>query len=195
MNARKDEHPRHGDRRGAAFPAPFQRAFPAAIIEVPHDRCSVLPCSLCESPVSPRAFPLVVGLWLAWTAGANRDSRASVHSARCSTAALALPAPVLCYYLLCVWGRVWPFTGTQPGGRRRALRCRSLVWAARAAFASLDPNLGNAARSLGASGWRVFWRMELPLVLRPILAATALAFGRALAESLAAFWHREPTQP
>jgi ABC-type molybdate transport system permease subunit len=34
----------------------------------------------------------------------------------------------------------------------------------------------------------VFLRIELPLALRPILAATALAFARVLAEFAAAFW-------
>jgi ABC-type molybdate transport system permease subunit len=34
----------------------------------------------------------------------------------------------------------------------------------------------------------VFWRIEVPLALRPILAAIALAFARVLAEFAAAFW-------
>jgi ABC-type sulfate transport system permease component len=34
----------------------------------------------------------------------------------------------------------------------------------------------------------VFLRIELPLELRPILAAIALAFARVLAELAAAFW-------
>jgi molybdate transport system permease protein len=63
-----------------------------------------------------------------------------------------------------------------------------LIRASRTAFASLDQNLAKAARSLGASGWRVFLRIELPLALRPILAAIALAFARVLAELAAAFW-------
>jgi molybdate transport system permease protein len=63
-----------------------------------------------------------------------------------------------------------------------------LIRVSRTAFASLDPNLGKAARSLGASGWRVFLRIELPLALRPILTAIALAFARVLGELAAAFW-------
>ena len=39
-----------------------------------------------------------------------------------------------------------------------------------------------AARSLGASEWRVFWRVSLPLAWSQILAATALAFARSLGD-------------
>ena len=44
------------------------------------------------------------------------------------------------------------------------------------ALARLDPNLEQAARSLGADSRRVFWRLLLPLLLPPILAATLLVF-------------------
>ena len=36
VNARKERDPRHGDRGGAALPAPFQRTVPAAIIYLLH---------------------------------------------------------------------------------------------------------------------------------------------------------------
>ena len=47
---------------------------------------------------------------------------------------------------------------------------------------SLDRRYGNAARSLGVSEWRIFWRILLPLGWRPVLAASAIAFARVLAE-------------
>ncbi len=43
----------------------------------------------------------------------------------------------------------------------------------RAAFKQMDPSLVEAARSLGLSSWRVFWRVTLPQ-LRPSLAAGSL---------------------
>jgi molybdate transport system permease protein len=130
---------------------------------------------------------VVVGLWLAWTL-ANREFAGKRALGALSTAALALPAPVLCYYLLCVLGRVWPLTeiGLVAAGVLSAMPL--LIRAFRGTFASLNPSLGKAARSLGASGWRVFWRIELPLDLWPVLAAIALAFARVLAELAAAFW-------
>jgi molybdate transport system permease protein len=39
-----------------------------------------------------------------------------------------------------------------------------------------------AARTLGLNGWRIFFRVTLPLSVRGVLAATALAFARALGD-------------
>ena len=130
---------------------------------------------------------LVVGLWLAWTL-ANREFAGKRVLGALSTAALVVPAPVLCYYLLGVFARIWPLTEISLVAAGVVSAMPLVIRASRTAFASLDPNLGKAARSLGASGWRVFLRIELPLVLRPILAAVALAFARVLAELAAAFW-------
>jgi molybdate transport system permease protein len=130
---------------------------------------------------------VLVGLWLAWTL-ANREFAGKRALGALSTAALALPSPLLCYYLLGVYARIWPLTEINLVAAGVLSAMPLLIRAARTAFASLDPNLARAARSLGASGWRVFLRIELPLALRPILAATALAFARVLAEFAAAFW-------
>lgn len=53
---------------------------------------------------------------------------------------------------------------------------------ARGAFEQIDQNLLNAARTLGASEWQVFWRVSVPLAWPGIAAATALSFARALGE-------------
>ncbi|MDR0308751.1 MAG: molybdate ABC transporter permease subunit, partial [Coriobacteriales bacterium] len=53
---------------------------------------------------------------------------------------------------------------------------------ARGAFESLDPNLADAARTLGWSNTRVFFRLTLPLTWPTIAAGTVLAFARALGE-------------
>ncbi|MBE9205419.1 molybdate ABC transporter permease subunit [Nostoc sp. LEGE 06077] len=50
------------------------------------------------------------------------------------------------------------------------------------AFAQIDGNLLRVARTLGASESTIFWRISLPLALPGILAATTLAFARALGE-------------
>jgi molybdate transport system permease protein len=57
-----------------------------------------------------------------------------------------------------------------------------LVKTARAALESVDRSYEKAARNLGASEWRVFWRVTLPLARRSILAATVLAFARSLGD-------------
>jgi len=57
-----------------------------------------------------------------------------------------------------------------------------LVKSARAAFESVDRSFERAARNLGASELRLFWRVTLPLARRSILAAGALAFARSLGD-------------
>ncbi|HEX5563801.1 MAG TPA: molybdate ABC transporter permease subunit [Sporosarcina sp.] len=53
---------------------------------------------------------------------------------------------------------------------------------AAAAFDSLDEKLENAARTLGASEWRVFWTIAFPLAWPGLLAGLVLAFARGLGE-------------
>jgi molybdate transport system permease protein len=53
---------------------------------------------------------------------------------------------------------------------------------ARAAYEGVDPNLENAARTLGISEPGVFLRVTFPLAWRGILAGTLLAFARAMGE-------------
>ncbi len=52
----------------------------------------------------------------------------------------------------------------------------------RGAFEQIDANILNAARTLGASEWKVFWRVTVPLAWPGIAAATALSFARSLGE-------------
>jgi molybdate transport system permease protein len=54
--------------------------------------------------------------------------------------------------------------------------------AARAAFETVDPQLEDAARTLGINEWAVFFRVSLPLAWRGILAGLLLSFARALGE-------------
>lgn len=52
----------------------------------------------------------------------------------------------------------------------------------RAGFEQVDHNVENAARTLGASEWRVFWTVTMPMAWPAVIAATILAFARALGE-------------
>ncbi len=53
---------------------------------------------------------------------------------------------------------------------------------ARGAFENLDPNMLDAARTLGWNEPRIFFRLMLPLAWSSIAAGTVLAFARALGE-------------
>jgi molybdate transport system permease protein len=52
----------------------------------------------------------------------------------------------------------------------------------RAALEQVQPELLQAARTLGASDWRVFREIALPLAWPGVLAGTILSFARALGE-------------
>jgi molybdate transport system permease protein len=57
-----------------------------------------------------------------------------------------------------------------------------VVRAARVGFESVDRALEETARTLGASPWRVFFWVTLPLARRGVLAGVVLGFARALGE-------------
>jgi len=57
-----------------------------------------------------------------------------------------------------------------------------MVRAIRLGLEAVDPGLEVAARTLGASNWRVFRTVTLPLIAPSILAATVLGFAKALGE-------------
>jgi len=126
------------------------------------------------------AISLPLGLALAWLL-VHRRFPGRRELSLLLTGALAVPCPVVIYALL------WEDT------RLPALTAAGMVsatpWlvrAGRAALGGLDPVYRNAARSLGASDWRVFWRVELPLVFRAAVASAGLAFVRVLLDSAAA---------
>lgn len=141
------------------------------------------------------AVALVFGLWLAWLL-ANRQFRGKEILDAAVTLPLVLPPTVLGYYLLVVLGRnspvgqlyEWlfgaPLVFTWQAAVVAALFHSTplLVKSARAAFESVDRSYERAARNLGASELRLFWRVTLPLARRSILAAAALAFARSLGD-------------
>ncbi|MEZ5404067.1 MAG: molybdate ABC transporter permease subunit [Bryobacteraceae bacterium] len=112
------------------------------------------------------------------------------------TLPLVLPPTVLGYYLLVLvgrdtaFGRAWewlfghPLVFTWQAAVLAAVLHSAplLIKYARAALESVDHSYERAARTLGAPEWRVFTAVTLPLALRPILAATALAFARSLGD-------------
>ena len=148
-----------------------------------------------EVATAATLISLALGLWIAWLL-ANRDFAGKSEVDVISTLPLALPPTVLGYYLLVVigrssWiGRVWEAVAGSPlvFTWRAAVIASTLhaipllIKSSRAALESVDIACERAARSLGASEWRLFWRVSLPLARRPIAAATVLAFARSLGD-------------
>jgi molybdate transport system permease protein len=108
---------------------------------------------------------------------------------------LVLPPTVVGFLLLLLFGRHGPFG-------KLLLRFGATIvfsWPAtviaaavvafplmyltsRAALEQVEPELLQAARTLGASDWRVFKEVALPLAWPGVLAGTILSFARALGE-------------
>ncbi len=112
------------------------------------------------------------------------------------TLPLVLPPTVLGYYLLVLIGRSSPL-----GRIYELLFGHPLVFTWQAAvvaailhstplfikaavpiFAGVDYRYEWAAQSLGASEWRTFWRVTLPLARRGLSSLAALVFARSLGD-------------
>ena len=127
---------------------------------------------------------------------ANRKFRGRELLDSAITLPLVLPPTVLGYYLLVLLGRASPFGklyetvfgsplvfSWQAAVVAAVLHSAPLLTkSARAAFESVDHSYERAARTLGASEWRLFWRVTMPLARRNISAAAALAFARSLGD-------------
>ena len=138
---------------------------------------------------------LFIGSGLAWCLARYRFAGRDLIDTLVSLP-LVLPPTVLGYYLLVLLGTRSAVGGFlyHNFGIRLTFTVTAAVFAAtvhalplvtkslRAAFESVDPDLEAAARSLGAGRLRVFFRVTLPLAGRGLLAATALAFARALGD-------------
>jgi molybdate/tungstate transport system permease protein len=57
-----------------------------------------------------------------------------------------------------------------------------LITAARDGFLAVDPRMEQVAQSLGASPWRTFWTITLPLARRNILTGGMLMWSRGISE-------------
>jgi molybdate transport system permease protein len=111
------------------------------------------------------------------------------------TLPLVLPPTVVGFFLLLLLGRrsfighaleqigivivfSWPATVIAATVVAFPLMYRTTL----GAFEQVNPNLLDAARTLGASEWRVFRRVLLPMAAPGVLAGTVLAFARAMGE-------------
>lgn len=57
-----------------------------------------------------------------------------------------------------------------------------MVRAMRISIEAVDRRLENAARTLGAGPWRVFWTLTVPLSMPGVLAGAVLGFARSIGE-------------
>ena len=147
-----------------------------------------------ETSITATAITLVFGTVTAvWRANRRGPGPALIDGI--FLLPLVLPPTVVGFLLLLIFGRNGPLG-------RLFLRAGATVvfsWPAtviaaavvsfplmylsvRASLEQVDANLLQAARTLGATEWRVFRRVALPLAWPGILAGMILAFARALGE-------------
>lgn len=137
------------------------------------------------------ALGIAVGHWMARHRFAGQNVLDAVL-----VLPMVLPPTVLGYYLIVLIGRngvigVWLerlfgirllFTWQGAVVAAAVVAFPLIYKAARAAFEDIDVRFQQAARTLGASEWELFWRVSLPLATRGIAAGLALTFARAMGE-------------
>lgn len=138
---------------------------------------------------------LIAGSALAWLLARKRFPGRNLIDA-IVTLPLVLPPTVLGYYLLVLLGTRSALGGFlyNTFGIRLTFTVTAAIIAAtihalplvtkslRAAFEGVNMDLEAAARTLGLNNRRIFFRVTLPLASKGVLAATALAFARALGD-------------
>ncbi|WP_434797109.1 molybdate ABC transporter permease subunit [Terrisporobacter vanillatitrophus] len=111
------------------------------------------------------------------------------------TLPLVLPPTVLGFFLLLLFGKNGPM------GKLLELMDKSIIFtwsatviaatvvafpmmyrSARSAFEQIDVNLISAAKTLGLSNWKIFYKIAIPLAWPGIIGGLVLSFARALGE-------------
>ncbi|HKS83159.1 MAG TPA: molybdate ABC transporter permease subunit [Candidatus Acidoferrales bacterium] len=108
---------------------------------------------------------------------------------------LVLPPTVVGFFLLLLFGRRGPlgellehigvtivFSWPSTVIAAAVVAFPLMYLTARASMEQVDPQFLQAARTLGATEWRVFREVTLPLAWPGVLAGTILSFARALGE-------------
>lgn len=155
---------------------------------LPHDLCrlsgpmtySVVVDTL-RVAAGATGISLVLGVWLGYAVQGKRTAGAVL------SLLLILPPTIVASYFL--------FRRFATGVAIAAGVIYGLPFVARAArleFQRLDCQTLNAARISGASEWRVFWCIALPLGGRSLAAAAALLFARLTTECALTLWIARP---
>lgn len=176
---------------GLLLRAPWARALPEL---ASREALAALWLSL-ECSLAATAIALVLGVPLAWVYARVEAPGLGVARAL-TTLPMVLPPVVAGVALLLAFGRrgligapLFDIAGVRlpfsTGGVVLAEAFVSmpfLVLTVEAGLRSLDHRLEEAARTLGAGPWTVFWRVTLPLAAPAIVAGAILCWSRALGE-------------
>ncbi|MFT5872714.1 MAG: molybdate transport system permease protein [Clostridium sp.] len=135
-----------------------------------------------------------IGIYAAWFMSRYKGCARGILDG-ILTLPMVLPPTVLGFILLMIIGKNYPIGKLLNGfGITLIFTWAATVIAATVvafplmyrtcvgAFSQIDVNVLNAARTLGASEWKIFWKVAVPLAWPGIAAGTVLSFARALGE-------------
>lgn len=137
-----------------------------------------------------------IGVIIAWLVERLQSQSLKIFADAVITLPMVLPPTVAGFFLLCFFGNnrflgqlIYQLTGIKIAFSWLATVLAAAVISlplmyrsARGALSQVDKGMLEAARSLGMTEWRIFWRIHLPNALPGIIAGGLLAFARGLGE-------------
>lgn len=137
-----------------------------------------------------------IGVIIAWWVERLQSQSLKIFADAVITLPMVLPPTVAGFFLLYFFGNnrflgqlIYQMTGIKIAFSWLATVLAAAVISlplmyrsARGALSQIDKGMLEAARSLGMTEWRIFWRIHLPNALPGIIAGGLLAFARGLGE-------------
>lgn len=137
-----------------------------------------------------------IGVIIAWWVERLQSQSLKIFADAVITLPMVLPPTVAGFFLLYFFGNnrflgqlIYQLTGIKIAFSWLATVLAAAVISlplmyrsARGALSQIDKGMLEAARSLGMTEWRIFWRIHLPNALPGIIAGGLLAFARGLGE-------------
>lgn len=137
-----------------------------------------------------------IGVIIAWWVERLQGQSLKIFADAVITLPMVLPPTVAGFFLLYFFGNnrflgqlIYQLTGIKIAFSWLATVLAAAVISlplmyrsARGALSQVDKGMLEAARSLGMTEWRIFWRIHLPNALPGIIAGGLLAFARGLGE-------------
>lgn len=141
-------------------------------------------------------FTFFLGVWAARAVISIRSERAKAVVDGVLTLPMVLPPTVAGFFLLYLFGAKRPvgklfmalfqykivFTWQATVLAAVVISFPLMYRSARGAFELVDENVLNAARTLGISERKIFWRILMPMAMPGVLSGGVLAFARGLGE-------------
>ena len=142
------------------------------------------------------AIVFFIGVIIAWWVERLQSQSLKIFADAIITLPMVLPPTVAGFFLLYFFGNnrflgqlIYQLTGIKIAFSWLATVLAAVVISlplmyrsARGALSQVDKGMLEAARSLGMTEWRIFWRIHLPNALPGIIAGGLLAFARGLGE-------------